>query len=234
MIPKIIHYCWFGGKTLPNLAVRCKRSWEKFFSDYEIKEWNEQNFDINAHPYTKYCYERGLWAYLSDYVRLAVVEREGGIYFDTDVEVVQYPEKLLLNNSAYFGWETPEYINTGLGFAAEKHHVAVQTMLSMYDGLVVNGKYMFEKMQGCPQLNTKALVKFGLQRDGTMQKICDAQILPIEYLCPYADATGILNKTNNTVSIHWFSKSPHGKIAAWKMKMTRPLRRCYFRLRGKF
>ena len=234
MIPKIIHYCWFGGKTLPELAVRCKRSWEKFFPDYEIKEWNERNFDINAHPYTKYCYERGLWAYLSDYVRLAVVEREGGIYFDTDVEVVQYPEKLLLNNSAYFGWETPEYINTGLGFAAEKHHAAVQAMLSMYDGLVVDGKYMFEKMQGCPQLNTEALVKFGLQRDGTMQKICDAQILPIEYLCPYTDATGILNKTDNTVSIHWFSKSPHGKMAAWKMKMTRPLRRCYFLLSGKF
>ena len=75
MIPKIIHYCWFGGKPLPKLARKCKKSWEKFFPDYEIKEWNEGNFDVNLLPYTKYCYEHKLWAYLSDYVRLAVVEK---------------------------------------------------------------------------------------------------------------------------------------------------------------
>ena len=230
-ISKIIHYCWFGGKPLPKMAVKCKRSWERFFPDYEIKEWNEGNFDVNAHPYTKYCYERRLWAYLSDYVRLAVVERDGGLYFDTDVEVVRYPKELLENNSAYFGWETPEYINTGLGFAAERHHVAVREMLAMYEGLVVNGKYMFEKMQGCPQLNTKALVSYGLRRDGTMQQVCNALILPMDYLCPFCDATAELKKTDNTVSIHWFSKSPHGKMAAWKMRFTRPLRRLLWSLK---
>ena len=224
-IPKIIHYCWFGGKPLPKLAVKCKRSWEIFFPDYEIKEWNELNFDVNAHPYTKYCYEHRLWAYLSDYVRLAVVEREGGLYFDTDVEVVKYPQDLLTNNRAYFGWETPQYINTGLGFAAEQHHPAVQAMLMMYEGLVENGKYMYEKMQGCPQLNTQALDTYGLVRNGSIQKVCNAIILPVDYLCPFCDATGELRKTENTISIHWFSKSPHGKIAAWKMKFTRPIHR---------
>ena len=226
-IPKIIHYCWFGGKPLPKLAVKCKRSWEKFFLDFEIKEWNERNFDVNAHPYTKYCYEHRLWAYLSDYVRLAVVEREGGLYFDTDVEVVKYPQDLLTNNRAYFGWETPQYINTGLGFAAEQHHPAVQAMLMMYEGLVEDGKYMYEKMQGCPQLNTQALDTYGLVRNGSIQKVCDAIILPIDYLCPFCDATGELRKTENTISIHWFSKSPHGKIAAWKMKFTRPIHRWF-------
>lgn len=227
MIPKIIHYCWFGGKALPKLAIRCKRSWETFFPDYEIKEWNESNFDINAHPYTQYCYDNKLWAYLSDYVRLAVVEREGGLYFDTDVEVVRFPYDLLNNNCAYFGWETSEYINTGLGFASEQHHPAVQAMLAMYEGLVENGKYVFEKMQGCPQLNTQALVAYGLLRDGTMQKVCDSMILPMDYLCPFCDATGELRKTDNTISIHWFSKSPHGKIALWKMKFTRPIHRWF-------
>lgn len=225
MIPKIIHYCWFGGKPLPKLARKCKKSWEKFFPDYEIKEWNEQNFDINATPYTKYCYEHQQWAYLSDFVRLYVVEREGGLYFDTDVEVVKKPVDLLESHRAYFGWETKEFINTGLGFAADAHHPAVEAMLAMYGGLVVNGEYQFNMMQGCPQLNTKALLPFGLKQDGTEQYVCDARILPIEYLCPFHDATGKLRKTNNTISIHWFSKSPHGKMAAWRMKIMRPLRR---------
>ena len=225
MIPKIIHYCWFGGKPLPKLARKCKKSWEKFFSDYEIKEWNEGNFDVNLFPYTKYCYEHRLWAYLSDYVRLAVVEKEGGLYFDTDVEGVKKPIELLTSCQAYFGWETNEFINTGLGFAAEAHHPAVKTMMVMYDRLVVNGNYVFDTMQGCPQLNTKALLPFGLKQDGTEQYVCDARILPIEYLCPFHDATGKLRKTNNTISIHWFSKSPHGKMAAWRMKIMRPLRR---------
>lgn len=225
MIPKIIHYCWFGGKPLPKLAVKCKKSWSKFFPDYEIKEWNERNFDVMAHPYSKYCYQHQLWAYLSDFVRLMVVEREGGLYFDTDVEVVKKPTDLLDNCKAYFGWETPGYLNTGLGFAAEAHHPAVQAMMAMYDGLVVDGKYVYGWMQGCPQLNTKALEPFGLKRDGMRQSVCDAEILPIDFLCPYTDATGELRKTDNTISIHWFSKSPHGKMAVWRMKFTRPLRR---------
>lgn len=224
-IPNIIHYCWFGGKPLPKLALKCKRSWEMLFPNYEIKEWNERTFDVYGNEYTKYCYEHKLWAYLSDYVRLAVVEREGGLYFDTDVEIVKYPQELLKNNSAYFGWETPEYINTGLGFAAEQHHPAVRAMLAMYDGLVVNGKYMFEKMQGCPQLNTKAMMPYGIRLDGSMQRVCDASMLPIEYLCPFCDATGELRMTDKTISIHWFSKSPHGKTAVWKAKFARPLRR---------
>ena len=225
MIPKIIHYCWFGGKPLPKLARKCKKSWEKFFPDYEIKEWNENNYDVNAVPYTKYCYEHQLWAYLSDYVRLDVVEKEGGLYFDTDVEVVRRADDLLQSCHAYFGWETPEYLNTGLGFAVEAHHPSVKEMLAMYEGLVMNGIYQYDRMQGCPQLNTQALLPFGLKQDGTQQEVCGAVILPIDYMCPFRDATGELNKTNNTISIHWFSKSPHGKMAVWKMKLTRPLHR---------
>ncbi len=229
MIPKIIHYCWFGGKPLPKLAQKCKKSWEKFFPDYEIKEWNENNYDVNAVPYTKYCYEHQLWAYLSDYVRLDVVEQEGGLYFDTDVEVVRRPDGLLQSCNAYFGWETLEYLNTGLGFAAEPHHPAVKAMLKMYESLVANGKYMYEKMQGCPQLNTLALVSLGLKQDGTKQSVCDAIILPSDYMCPFHDATGKMNETENTFSIHWFSKSPHGKWAAWKMNFTRPLHRWFLK-----
>jgi len=154
-----------------------------------------------------------------------VVEREGGLYFDTDVEVVRKPVDMLDSCHAYFGWETPEYLNTGLGFAAEAHHPSVKAMLAMYDGLVVDSIYQYDRMQGCPQLNTRALLPFGLRQDGTKQNVCDAMILPSDYMCPFHDATGEMTKTENTISIHWFSKSPHGKMAAWKIHFTRPLHR---------
>lgn len=234
MIPKIIHYCWFGGKPLPRKALKCKESWVRNFPDYEIREWNEHNFDVRKHEYTKFCYDNKLWAYLSDYVRLAVVEEYGGLYFDTDVEVVRKPDELLEECRAYFGWETPKFVNTGLGFAAEAHHEAVRAMKEKYEGLVIDGKYSYDngKLWGCPQLNTLALAERGLLRDGSKQEVCGAEVLPVEYLCPYSDATGELNKTGKTVSIHWFSKSPHGKMVVWRMRMTRPVRRLIKVLKG--
>ena len=217
MIPHIIHYCWFGGNPLPKAARKCIASWRHIFPDWEIREWNEHNFDVNSHPYAKMAYEQKRWAYLSDIVRLIVVEQYGGFYFDTDVEVVRYPEELLVQHTAWFGFEIPEYINTGLGFAAEPHHPAVIAMLKQYEGLAA--------IIGCPQLNTEALLPYGLQRNGEYQIVSEAAILPIEYLCPFADATGILSRTDKTVSIHWFSKSPHGKFAYYKSKLSRILHR---------
>ncbi len=234
MIPKIIHYCWFGGKPLPRMARRCKESWSRNFPNYEIREWNERNFDVRKHEYTQFCYDNKLWAYLSDYVRLAVVEEYGGLYFDTDVEVVRRPDELLDKCHAYFGWETAEFVNTGLGFAAEAHHEAVRAMKEKYEGLVMDGKYSYDngKLWGCPLLNTLALKERGLRCDGSRQEVCGAEVLPAEYLCPYVDATGELKKTERTISIHWFSKSPHGKMAVWRMRLTRPVRRLVKMMKG--
>ena len=89
MIPKIIHYCWFGGKPLPASAKKCIDSWKRFFPQYIIKQWDESNFDVNSIPYTKEAYERGKYAFVSDYARFVVIAKEGGIYFDTDVEVIK-------------------------------------------------------------------------------------------------------------------------------------------------
>lgn len=99
MIPKKIHYCWFGRGDKPKLAKRCIASWKKYCPDYEIIEWNEDNFDINTNEYTKWCYENKNYAFLSDYVRLLVVYRHGGIYFDTDVELIRNPDFLLENQA---------------------------------------------------------------------------------------------------------------------------------------
>ena len=229
MIPKIIHYCWFGGKPLPKLAVKCKKSWKNFFPDYEIKEWNEKNYDVNALPYTKYCYDHQLWAYLSDYVRLDVVEREGGLYFDTDVEVIRYPDELLANYNAWFGWETSNFINTGLGFAAEAHHSAVLAMMKMYEEKTIpelEERFSQEhNLTGCPRMNTWALIPAGLTQDGTMQVVNNAIVLPVDYLCPLDDITGEKNVTDRTISVHWFSKSPQGKWAWIRNRVTRPIHR---------
>lgn len=224
MIPKIIHYCWFGGNPLPALAKKCIESWKKYLPDFEIKEWNEHNFDVNSHPYAKMAYEGRRWAYLSDVVRLIVVEREGGFYFDTDVELVRRPSELLDSTpsqltstqstiTAWFGWENKEYINTGLGFAATAHHPAVQAMLGMYENLT--------EIKGCPQLNTEAMLANGLKTNGERQKVLEAEILPRDWMCPYNDLTGVMKKTANTISIHWFTKSPHGKVAYYRSKMSR-------------
>lgn len=213
MIPHVIHYCWFGGNPLPKSATKCIASWQRYFPGWEIREWNESNFDVHSHPYAAMAYQEKRWAYLSDVVRLIVMEQYGGIYFDTDVEVIRYPQELLSEYSAWFGFEIPEYINTGLGFAADPHHPAVQAMLHKY--------YNLETIIGCPQLNTEALADLGLIRNGEKQIVAQAAILPIDYLCPFHDATGVLNMTNNTVSIHWFAKSPHGRWAYYRSKVTR-------------
>lgn len=222
MIPKIIHYCWFGGKEKPKLVKKCIESWSTFCPDYEIVEWNERNYDVRKNPYTSYCFENGKWAYLSDFVRLDVVFQQGGLYFDTDVELISSFDKLL-DQSAFFAFENDAYIATGLGFGAEKGHAAVRAMLDEYptkEGHSIS-------LVSCPDLNTKALLPYGLKQDGSLQRICDSLILPVDYMNPYDDPTGRLKITHNTMSIHWYSKSALSKRAILRSKITRPFHRAF-------
>ena len=200
MIPKKIHYCWFGRGEKSKLTERCIKSWKKYCVDYEIIEWNEDNFDINIHPYTKYCYENKKWAFLSDYVRLWVVEKYGGLYFDTDVEVIKSFDELL-QYDGFYGFENPNYVASGLEFGSIAHHITVRKMLEKYDELVLKNEEV--KLTGCPLLNTEALLPLGLKLTGKKQVIEGTKILPSEYLNPLEDSTGIVRKTENTLSIHW-------------------------------
>lgn len=222
MIPRVIHYCWFGRKEKPKLAKKCIESWEAFCPDYEIIEWNEDNYDVCKTPYTKYCYENKKWAYLSDYVRLEVVCRHGGIYFDTDVELIA-PIDRFLGHEAFFAFEDPKTIATGLGFGAEKNSRYLRAMMEEYafptEGDVV--------LRACPALNTRALLPFGLVCDGSMQQHEGLLILPIEYMNPYDDPTGRLRITENTVSIHWYSKSALSKKSILRSIITRPFHRLF-------
>lgn len=220
MIPKKIHYCWFGRGEKSKLARKCIASWKKYCPDYEIIEWNEDNFDVNMNAYTKMCYEQKKYAFLSDYVRLLVVAEYGGIYFDTDVEVIRTFNELL-SCCAFFGFENNEYVNTGIGFGAEVGNEIVVQMLREYDELL-DGK---QGTIGCPHLNTAALMKFGLKQNGEKQKVKGIVIYPTDYFNPYDDSTGILQKTENTYSIHWFAKTWMNRRQLLRSKISKPLHR---------
>ena len=222
MIPKKIHYCWFGRGEKPRLAKRCIASWKKYCPDYEIIEWNEDNFDINTNEYTKWCYENKKYAFLSDYVRLLVVYQNGGIYFDTDVELIRNPD-FLLENQAFFGFESNEYVNTGVGFGAETENIALNEMINEYS-LLLDGKH---GVIGCPKLNTEALVKLGLKSDGSYQEFPWGTVYPKEYFNPYESTTGLLNKTENTVSIHWYMGSCLTTRQKIRSAVSKPLHRIF-------
>ena len=222
MIPKKLNYCWFGRGEKPALAQKCIASWKKFCPDYEIIEWNEDNFDIQMNGYTRMCYEQRKYAFLSDYVRLVVVEKHGGVYFDTDVELLR-PIDPLLDHPAWFGFEDDECVNTGEGFGAEAGNPAVRAMLAEYDALL-DGEH---GVISCPVLNTQAMVKQGLKRDGTLQDLGSAVVYPVEYFNPYDDPTGRLNRTKNTYSVHWYAKSWLSKKAVLRSKLTKPFHRVF-------
>ncbi len=212
MIPKKIHYCWFGGNPLPKSAIKCMKTWKKYCRDYEIIKWNESNFDISSCPlYVRQAYEHKKWAFVTDYVRLKVVYDNGGIYLDTDVELVKNLDPLLVH-PAYFGFESAEFVNTGHGFGAEKNSDILTALMSAYEEITFvkdNGEF---NMLACPTRNTQVLLKHGLQLNNEYQVLHDGiQIFPSDYFCPFHFYTGTMNITKNTYSIHRFDSSWYSK-----------------------
>ncbi len=231
MIPKIIHYCWFGRGEKTKLAQKCIASWKKFMPDYEIIEWNEDNFDVNKNCYSKMCYEQKKFAFLSDYVRLLVVEENGGLYFDTDVEVLKSFDSLL-DNVAFFGFETDvpsvskskkHDLNSGLAFGSVASGLALQKMIEEYAPLL-DGRH---GVIGCPKLNTEALVKLGLKRNGKLQRFDWGTVYPKEFFNPLNNNTGRMNITENTYSIHWYSMSWLNSRTRIKSRITRVFHRFF-------
>ena len=225
MIPKKIHYCWFGRNPKPKLAEKCIASWKKYCPDYEIIEWNEDNFNLDYNEYTRYCYDNKKWAFLSDFARLVVVAEHGGIYFDTDVELIKKTDELL-QYGAFYGFENDANVNTGQGFGAEANHPTIVSMKARYENIASNADGSYP-MIVCPALNTEALMPFGLKQNGMRQNIGGAEILPVDWFNPYDDPSGCLNKTENTVSVHWYSKSWMTKGAILRSKLTKPFHRLF-------
>ena len=222
MIPKILHYCWFGGKPKPPLVRRCIASWKRHCPDWQLIEWNESNFDTNQNGYTRMCIREGRYAFLSDYVRLWAVEAYGGVYLDTDVELLGSLEDLL-EEEAFFGFETRQYVATGLGFGSVAGGRAVTAMLRAYDPFLDGTR----GVQPCPGLNTAALVSLGLVPDGSRQRVAGALILPPEVLNPMDSATGRVHLTANTRSIHHYAALWLSRRKRLRLFFTRPIHRIF-------
>ena len=211
MIPKKIHYCWFGGAEKSKLAKKCIKSWKKKCPDYEIIEWNENNYDVTKIPYIKEAYDAKKWGFVTDYIRLDIIYNYGGLYFDTDVEVVK-PFDFLLQYNGFAGFEGEQYVNTGQGFGAEKGNSVIKALMDSYEDihfLKPDGTY---DLTPCPISNSKVLEELGFAMNGKYQEVDGFVLLPTDYLCPINFFTdNVLRKTDNTISIHhyaasWFSK----------------------------
>lgn len=223
MIPKKIHYFWFGGNEKPKSVQKCINSWKKYCSDYEIIEWNETNFDIHCMSFVEQAYEAKKYAFVSDVARLMVVYEYGGIYMDTDVEVIK-PLDDLLENRAYMSFENNENINTGQGFGAEAGMPFFKEHIDVYRNWnFINDDGTYNQI-GCPKVATDLFKIKGIFLDGSEQTVCDIHIYPAEYFNPYDSLTGKLTKTPNTYSIHWYDASWSDKSSKL-LKINRAIRR---------
>ena len=206
MIPKIIHYCWFGRNPKPELAEKCINSWKKHCPDYEIIEWNEDNYSISEAPlYVQQAYEAKKWAFVTDFARLNIIYHHGGIYLDTDVELIECLDSFLYNNS-FFGTDG-KYINTGLGFGAEKESPILTELMQDYLQIpfILNDN-VYDSVP-CPIRNTNVFIQKGYEYDNTDHYLDRIHIYPAEVFCPINQATGRMSITDKTVAIHWFAGS---------------------------
>lgn len=203
LIPRKIHYCWFGGKPLPESVKKCIESWRKYCPDYEIIQWNEKDVEIQNFDFMKVAYENKKWAFVSDYARYKILYENGGIYLDTDVELIKNLDDLL-NNKAYMGFESNEYVNTGLGFGAIKGHPLLLEILDFYNQVDLRKHLEDINKVTTPIIVTNILNKHGLLTNGELQDLGDIMIFPTDYFSPKSPFTRIINRTDNTYSIHQF------------------------------
>ena len=217
LIPKVLHYCWFGHNPLPPLAIKCIESWKKYLPDYEIKEWNEDNFDVNIIPYTAEAYKAKKYAFVSDYARFWILYHYGGLYFDTDVEVIRQMDDII-ECGPFMGCETDAKpgtmtigVNPGLGLGGNSGLGLYKKILDMY----AVEKFVWEglgKTKTVVEFTTELLFKEGLKNEIGIQEVGGVWIYPSDYFCPLNIITSHLHITENTRSIHrnaatWVEKS---------------------------
>ena len=210
MIPKRIHCFWFGHGEKNKLIRKCIRSWKKYCPDYQITEWNEDNYDLTTVPtFVRQAIEAGKWAFATDYLRYKVVYDYGGIYLDTDVELVK-PLDPFLDETAYFGFEsdTNLYVNSGLGFGTEKGHALLRELMAVYETIhFIKDSGQFD-IGPCTGRENEVFMKHGLIRNGNDQILDDGvHVFPPDYFCPMNWKTGDVSRTQRTVSIHWYTMS---------------------------
>lgn len=206
MIPKKIHYCWFGGAPLDELALSCINSWKKYCPDYEIIQWNEMNYDINKNKYMKEAYRAKKWGFVPDYARLDIIYEHGGVYLDTDVEIIRSLDDLI-ENDAFAGLEGPGRVALGLGFGATKGFEPIKDLRDMYENLSFINDDGSLNLIPSPVIQSAKFKDWGLSDQNTNQKINGFMIYKKSVMCPKDYDTGRIRITKDTYMIHHYNAS---------------------------
>ena len=236
MIPKRIHYCWFGQNPLPELAERCIASWKKILPDYEIVRWDEDSFDIDSNQYVKEAYEAKKYAFVSDYVRLYAMCTQGGIYMDTDVQVVKSLDPFLCHK-AFSGFENVHSIPTGI-MACEKGFSGFCDLLSWYDDKhFINEDGSYNATTNVTTITNYYLDR-GLVRNNTMQTLEGFTIYPNIVFCPYKHEIGSRYFKHDTVTVHhkygsWLTDKDRAARGNFKQEMKTCFKKAALNLLGK-
>lgn len=226
MIPKIIHYCWFGKKAKPQDVIKNIKSWEYFNPDFKIKEWNEENFNINLCPYVSEAYQNKKYAFVSDVARIYALVNEGGIYLDTDVECIKPFTEDFLNNQSFIGFEESEKIKIGTAtIGSVKNYpfwIEVLKYYSTQKFITKNNKLNTETNT---TLLTSILVRHGLKLNNLNQCILGISIYPKDYFSPKNYRSNKIIVTDNTICIHnydatWLPYTTKIKIKVWNYLFT--------------
>lgn len=215
MIPKVIHYCWFGGKPIPKEYMKYIDSWKKYLPDYEIKRWDESNFGIHCNKFVEAAYNAGKYAFVSDFARFQILANRGG-YFDTDVEVIRSLDEIIAKGP-FLGEQVKGRVAAGLGMAAEPDMEFYKRVVNLYDNMTFDLSQDSNKQVTVVQHVTDLLIECGYdpQFDG-IQTICGINIYPPQYFNPQDFKTGVITLTENTYTIHHFAES-------WKTPIERRL-----------
>lgn len=228
MIPKKIHYCWFGRGEMPKLVKKCIASWNKYCPDYEIIEWNEENFDVNSFDYCAEAYAEGKYAFVSDVARAKALYDYGGIYLDTDVTVLKTFDGIL-DNSVVLGFEEGNYIATSF-MAAEPNHKLFKEFVSHYTNKhFKNCDGTYNAGTNVLQL-TKMLTDRGLVRNNQYQTLSDSiTIFPKDFFSPYDYINCVYETTDNSICVHHFFVS----WMSWKSRAKKRIKKVLVKVIGK-
>lgn len=205
-IPKVIHYCWFGGKEIPDQNKKWMESWEKYCPDYEIIEWNESNYDISKNRYMYEAYQAGKWGFVPDYARLDIIYHYGGIYLDTDVEVIQNLDELLYQD-AFAGIDGSKTVSLGLGFGAKPGFQLFKDLMDDYSDKVFRLDDGTLNIVAAPTLQKPFFSKLGYLNNGEYQNIRGMSVYSEKMLSGKCAYTGMINPTKDTFLIHHYDGS---------------------------
>lgn len=206
IIPKVIHYCWFGKNPIPEKYLRWMDSWSKYCPDYEIKLWNEDNYDVTKNKYMYEAYKAKKWGFVPDYARLDIIYNEGGVYFDTDVELIANIDDLLYQKG-FAGFESDSYVAFGLGFGAVKGLPIIKELRDSYDSMSFIGADGSTSKIASPVYQTDVLKKHGLVCNGEYQTVADITLFPQKMFSPKSCGLRVIKTVPYTKSIHHYDGS---------------------------